>query len=469
MESDFSEIKSQLEKIEVDREKLAGRKSITLPPALHKHDANDSQQVTSPFKIRLLSENQDMENLESIPDNHMYHKLSHASFIKSIDEGTDLFRESHLTTSEYPIDQFMENLNQEIKIPTTSNVFSILHLANYGEGNFLISGHKDGKINVWEVDTLTLYKFYSEHTSIVDDLKAIRHSLFLSCSKDRSIKVWDLHGNTSLKTFYNDAWTYCITLLDKFRENFFASGDDNSNIKIWPLEGIEAKDIGISLQETPQIQESNNFNQKIEDQDNRPLSPPLEKDKIFSTPFSTIVTGHKNGIGRILFLTDYSPPHFLLSSSLGEIKLFDLNTSKCIRTYLEHTDWINGLIYLKEKLFCTASGDGSIKVWNLENSSSIKTFNIHTSNVASLIYLRDIVQDEFLMTASLGSTSKILDMNDGKVKAVFIRDEPIFKMVMIKRKVSEKGETEETLDDLKVAGCYWNSPNIKIWGKRIKL
>ena len=125
-----------------------------------------------------------------------------------------------------------------------------------------------------------------------------------------------------------------------------------------------------------------------------------------------------------------------------------------------------------DNLFCSASGDGSIKIWSLDSVNSVKTINIHTSNVASLIFLKDVINEELLLTASLGCTSKIVNIEDGKVRAVFLRDEPIFKMEII-RKIPEGGSIEEgahedLIKDVKVAGCYWNSPNIKIWGRRVK-
>lgn len=306
--------------------------------------------------------------------------------------------------------QIIDDLKHENIIPTHEKIFSLLYLniEKSSPQHILVTGHKDGMINHWDIRKFRLISSFYEHKGIVDDLREIKSTQFISVSRDNSIKLWDINSKTSLKTFFNDSWASCLSSLKNFKSDCFATGDENSNIKIW--------------------------------------SAGQESD---SNSLETIPSGHKNGISRILFLSEIPNCNMLLSASCPDIKLWNINTKHCIRSYEGHNGWINCLIFLKAELFCSASGDRTIRLWNLYCSKCVQVFNIHTTNVATLLHL----DDDWILTGSLGKTSKVLDISNGQVLNTYERSEPIYKM--------EQG----LIDDKKVIfGCHWGSKDIKIWG-----
>jgi WD40 repeat protein len=298
-------------------------------------------------------------------------------------------------------------------IETDSNVFSILNHLN----KYIISGHKDGSINIYLLESLKHIKTFKEHKNFVDDLKSYKDGLFLSCSKDHTIKLWDINLETSLKTFTNDSWNYCLIYLNPYNNNKIVTGDYNKNIKIWDVEK------GIKL--------------------------------------LTINSNHKSGVGRLLYLKNTNNNinnNLILSASNPDIKLWELKKDNCvcIKSFNEHTDWVNALVQIDENTFASGSLDRLIKVWSLTEEKSIKTICVHKSYVTSLIYLKRFFNnEEILLTGSLGKSSKIVDLKTGKVISSLERDEGIFKMELF---ISEENTPV-------VISSYWGSRLIKIWGK----
>jgi hypothetical protein len=345
---------------------------------------------------------------------------------------------SHI--SHPSLSSFAESLNKEIKISSPINVYSIAFIKIQHEKSnhhefFLISGHKDGSILCWQMNLSNpaLYKSFKEHSDIVDDIKQLRDKKFLSCSKDHKVKLWDLLEPSSLLTYENDSWTYCITVMPE--HNLFATGDENGNIKFW-------------------------------------------RDNYYESPKAIIAQAHSEGVNRLLFLSKTKNKNLMVSASFDEIKVWDLDTCHALIIFKEHSDWINSLVELKDGVFISASGDKSIRVWCVHSTStqSLKIVNVHTSNVSAVIplndvldtclneatrdpRLKDIKQQNVVLTASLGNSSKIVNLDTSEVLAIYIRDEPIFKMEMM---VDDK-------DQIKIAGCFWNSSNIKIWGAFVKM
>lgn len=275
----------------------------------------------------------------------------------------------------------------------------------------MLSGHKNGTINAWNIVNKEKLKSFKEHKNIVDDVKALTFSYFVSCSKDQSIRIWDFTSNKSLKVFINESWTFCISHLKSYNSELIATGDDNKYIKIWNIESY--KIIG------------------------------------------KIPTVHQNGIGRLLHLNKIAPFNMILSSSNPDIKLWNLDNYKCLRTYKGHFDWVNALAYYKEDLFISGSGDSTIKVWSIFNEACVKTLSVHKTYVSSLLNLTDYAGEELIMTGTLGKSSKIVSMETDNILLTLDRNDSIYKMIA----TTNNG-------NLNIIGCYWGSKVIKIWGHR---
>jgi WD40 repeat protein len=368
----------------------------------------------SPVKldVNLIKSNEKIpESYQQDIKNEMFSKKVEKKSVSKELQKSDILISPGLTN-------FITDMKSEVLVQTNSQIFSILHLKNYDTGLYFLSGHKDGSICVWESNNFSLVKTYSEHKNFVDDMKELSSSiqdslgLFASCSKDTTIKIWNIEHNESIMTINNDCWTYCLSFLKNFNNNYIASGDDKKIIKIW------------------------NFKTGMQEM--------------------VIESGHKSGVGRILHISSLQPYNLLLSSSNPDIKLWDLEDGSCLRTYSEHSDWVNGLCYIGNGMFCSTSADKLIKIWNFDVSSSLKTISVHKSYVSSVLYLKDLIDEDIILSGSLGKTSKLIDLKTESVLASFEREHAIFKMEPIYRHN----------ENIKIVGCYWGSNALSIWGKK---
>ncbi len=62
----------------------------------------------------------------------------------------------------------------------------------------------------------------------------------------------------------------------------------------------------------------------------------------------------------------------MLSASVRSIKLLDMNTSECLKTFEGHTDWVLCVKLVNENQIVSCSEDKTIKIWDIETGDCIK-------------------------------------------------------------------------------------------------
>ncbi len=73
--------------------------------------------------------------------------------------------------------------------------------------------------------------------------------------------------------------------------------------------------------------------------------------------------GHKACVNAVVFW----PDNKLISCSDDKtIKIWNVDTGKCLHTLLGHTNWVFCLALIGVKMLASGSEDGSIRVWSLE-------------------------------------------------------------------------------------------------------
>ena len=78
--------------------------------------------------------------------------------------------------------------------------------------------------------SLVLNKF-CEHTDSVDSLAFLDSETFISGSFDKTIKLWNIHQSTSLRTYYDTDAITCLLILDS--QTFISVSYNKKIIKIW--------------------------------------------------------------------------------------------------------------------------------------------------------------------------------------------------------------------------------------------
>lgn len=288
-------------------------------------------------------------------------------------------------------------------------LWSLLNLPNYSGGITLLAGDSKGGISLWNVEKEVRFRQYKEHESIVYDMKPIdgykglvsqKGKMFITCSKDGTVKLWNVERTNSVKTFDNKSTVYCIDNLEAFNTQYFASGDKNGSLKIWNLNSTK--------------EDTNLINEIV-----------------------TCLTE----VWRILHLRKVKPYNLILAAGDSFIKLYDLNDYKCINTFSQHTDRIHSLTYLKNKRFGSTSADNTIKIWSLEDFTCHRTIQVHNEVVYSMLHLNDYVdfnniEDDVIISGGADKKVNYYDYLDQRknedednIILTFNTKEGIYKMV----------------------------------------
>jgi WD40 repeat protein len=126
-----------------------------------------------------------------------------------------------------------------------NNIFSIIQLQN----NMLVTGHNNGDINFWSIDEeckINLIKpILNGHNGTVNSIVELSDNLIVSCSDDRTLKIWnsDINSNTffntnsSMKTLSEH--TSYVNRVIKLNNGDILSGSNNGEIFIWQNVGLE--------------------------------------------------------------------------------------------------------------------------------------------------------------------------------------------------------------------------------------
>lgn len=119
------------------------------------------------------------------------------------------------------------------------------------DGKLLLAGCSDGSIMLWDYASHTLLKTMKVHSDWVTGIDFFANDKFLSGSKDRTAKIWDLQQNTAVTTVTENR--YKILSVAYYPDgDFFATGGggveytDRSNprdmpVKLWNIHGHHVK------------------------------------------------------------------------------------------------------------------------------------------------------------------------------------------------------------------------------------
>ncbi|KAF9998619.1 hypothetical protein BGZ65_005889 [Modicella reniformis] len=131
----------------------------------------------------------------------------------------------------------------------------------------------------------------------------------------------------------------------------------------------------------------------------------LEKNWNEGSYFAKDLPGHTEGIYCIQF-----DDHKIVSGSRDNtIKIWDLMSGRCLRTYVGHSASVLCLQY-DEQQIVSGSSDTSIFVWDLETGKVLQRLKGHADSVLSLRFEKDIV-----VSCSKDRTVKIWKISTGEM------------------------------------------------------
>lgn len=203
------------------------------------------------------------------------------------------------------------------------------------ESNRLLSGNGQKEINLWDINNPydKPIKSFLGHELWVNCLAKINNQYFASGSNDSTIRIWDYQNGNCSKIL--EGHTDCILALIVLNDGRLCSGGADLTIKIWDL---ESKNAQITLK------------------------------------------SHKKWIKCLYQLQN----GLLLSGSDDKlIKVWDLNT--CKNTLPGHNHAVRTFCQIDDNYFASGSFDHSIRIWRISDWTCVQILEAHVSNVIAII------------------------------------------------------------------------------------
>jgi len=214
------------------------------------------------------------------------------------------------------------------------------------DGHIIVSGSRDKTIKVWNLHTGKLSRNFAGHSDTVETvaISADGH-IIVSGSHDKTIKVWNLHTGELIRTLAGHPdQVYCVAI--SADGQIIVSGGSEETIKVWNLHtGELIRTIGEHLW------------------------------------WVNSADGHSHNVVKTVAISPDGQT-FVSGSDDATIKVWNLHTGKLIRTLAGHSYWVNTVaISADEHIIVSGSRDKTIKVWNLHTGELERTLAGHSNSV----------------------------------------------------------------------------------------
>lgn len=222
------------------------------------------------------------------------------------------------------------------KPPLVSHISSINAIDFSSDGKLLLSGSSDNNIKLWDVETATLIKTFSEHITATRDVKFTPDGMSAISAENSYIVYWlnAVDGPIGKRTFYGHTGTiYSIDMSNDM--NTIISGSQDKTIKVW-------------------------------DAQNRDLLKTL--------------SDHNS----VVYDVEFNPANdqFASCSADSTINIWDSNTFELIKTLRGNNSELRSISYHSSGNYIVSSGtDSLIYIWDLSTGEVFRTLEGHMASV----------------------------------------------------------------------------------------
>ena len=255
-------------------------------------------------------------------------------------------------------------------------------------------------------------------------------------SKDKTIKIWDVKTGKllqSLPGLTKAASSVSFSLNGKFLAIAIVGvtyGDKEEVVKIWEFKDGKWQHIQ-TLTENKASVRSISFSPDSQKlvccvcrYDDSQKYHPIKIYDVNTYEFKTL-EGH---ITWILSTAFHADNQRLVSSSEDEtIKVWDINTGKCLKTLYGYTDWqLTIAFHPNGETLASGDNNTTVRLWNIKTGKCLQTLLGHKSTIWSLAFSHDGNQ---LASGSTDTTIKIWDIKTGEcLKTLFGQEERIWSL-----------------------------------------
>ena len=255
----------------------------------------------------------------------------------------------------------------------------VLAIASSPCGRFVSTGAKDHTIRVWAVADGSCVAACIGHTAEIGALAmpsmrasfspaiAGRPCWLVSGSKDKSVKVWDLHGVGAKESDGKGKKAKGKAIASRLLR-----------ARVLSSQRVHTKDIN-AVATSPNDKMVATASQ---DKTIRLFSLRSEGKRLTLVEQGEL-RGHKRGVWSVAF----SPVDKCLASASADktVKLWSIDAKRCIRTFEGHSSSVLKVAFLPLGIQLVSSGaDGLVKVWSLQTAECQTTLERHSDRVWAL-------------------------------------------------------------------------------------
>ena len=256
---------------------------------------------------------------------------------------------------------------------------------------------KDNTIELYDLEKDALIK--SVKDAHVKDIHSCRHfvdiknnkDLLITCSYDKSIKVWDIENLEKPLIDIQNAhsngfiFTSCILSHEKIPENYIISGADDENIKIFDFNGkfldksvkvsdyVNLLDVYYYKREKKFcIINANSHDIRIYNFDDLKI-------------YKTYIEKNSSSHAHVIVYEDEKEDKVLLidSDMKGFIHIWDFDTEECLKTIFLQTI-INGICFWNEQYIACTGRDKKIKIADIKEAKIVRLITGHEKETISV-------------------------------------------------------------------------------------
>ena len=251
-------------------------------------------------------------------------------------------------------------LKEDEIINENGRIFALLEF----EKNKLLCGTSNNCINLWEINSPTKANHFSHsftgHELWVISLVKCSQDYFASGSNDSKIKIWDYYNKKCIGTL--SGHLDCILSLILLKNNNLCSGSADNNIKLWDwVKGICIATLRGHEKWVKCIFELDN-GIILSGSDDKTIRLWKDKKQI------SVLKGHEHSVRAFCQINS---SYFASAGFDNTIKIWGIKTLKCVQNLVGHKSNIICLITLKnynndynnQNSICSSSNDKTIKIW----------------------------------------------------------------------------------------------------------
>jgi len=315
------------------------------------------------------------------------------------------------------------------------------------DSRYAVSGSNDMTVRLWEFASGRCVRTLKGHTGYICSVAICPgHRYAVSGSRDKTVRVWELASGRCVRTLKEHKRRVNSVAISP-NGRYAVSGSGDKTVQIWKIipDSSYIADLQLSLlkgfkerkKEEDMLDQAigqvktlyekgdyrNSFSVLFEawketgfsdnDTINKLYSSLMKKGKIKGLGFSFQKGLHVGHTGRVTSVAISPDGRYTLSGSGDKtIRLWELSSSRSVRTLEGHSGWVQSVTFSPDGNFAVSgSDDMTVRVWELASGRCVQTLEGHTRGVNSVAINPE---GRYAMSSSGDKTVRIWELASGR-------------------------------------------------------